>query len=59
MYQDMFNIGWASRRDTTGNWDMLDVYRWQEKLALRRRMVAAFHHLDKKPIERADSDNTG
>ena len=47
VYADMYNMLWAARRNTPGDWERLDRWRWEEKLAVRRRMVDAFAKLDR------------
>jgi len=46
VYADMYNTLWAARQNVPGDWERLDQWRWEEKLAVRRRMVEAFSKLD-------------
>ena len=46
VYADLFNALWAARQKIPRDWKRLDQWRWEEKLALRRRMVEAFTKLD-------------
>jgi hypothetical protein len=52
LYEDMFNLIWASRQ-MPGDWDRLDHWRWQQKRAERMRQVEAFTKLDQFRRERA------
>jgi len=46
VYADMYNMLWAARQNVEGEWERLDQWRWEEKLAMRLRMVEAFTKLD-------------
>lgn len=46
VYADMYNMLWTARQSAPGDWDRLERWRWEEKLALRGRMVEAFTKLD-------------
>jgi hypothetical protein len=59
LYNDMFNVIWQARRNLEGDWERLDDLRWQQKLALRLRMVEAFQKMDQHTRERTADDNTG
>jgi hypothetical protein len=56
LYEDMFNMIWTSR-DARGDWDRLDRWRWEQKLATRIRQVEAFSKLDQFRRERAAANN--
>jgi hypothetical protein len=43
---DMYNTNWTARQGLSGDWDQLEQWRWEEKLAERRRLVEAFQKLD-------------
>lgn len=58
IYADMFNIYWAARQNVSGDWERLDEHRWQEKLAIRQRMVEAFTKLDEWRRERAAPEDS-
>jgi hypothetical protein len=57
LYASVFNTLWTARQSLPGDWDRLDAQRWQEKLAMRRRMVKAFQQLDNFPRERPASND--
>ena len=59
VYADMFNILWTARQKIPGDWKRLEEHRWQEKLAIRQRMVESFRKLDEWRRERAAADNSG
>jgi hypothetical protein len=47
LYADLFKIIWNARKNPRmGDWDRLDQWSWEQKLAKRRREVAAFRKLD-------------
>jgi hypothetical protein len=56
IYEDLFNMIWTTR-DAHGDWDRLDRWHWQEKLAVRMRQVEAFNKLDQFRRERAAANN--
>jgi hypothetical protein len=53
LYASMFNLIWRDRDKRPGDWERLDQWRWQQKLALRRRMVATYKKLDELYRDRA------
>jgi hypothetical protein len=55
VYADMYNTLWTARKNIFGDWEQLDQWRWQEKLALRIRMVDAFAKLDQWRAANADA----
>jgi hypothetical protein len=59
LYASLFNTIWNARRQLPGDWERIDNQRWQEKLALRTRMVKAFHQLDEFRRERSASNHAG
>ncbi|MEX0642116.1 MAG: hypothetical protein WD468_05415 [Pirellulales bacterium] len=59
LYADLFNIFWEARRRNPGDWERLDQWHWNQKLATRLRMVDAFKKLDELRRERAATDHTG
>lgn len=54
LYEDLYRIGAAQQDDSPG-WRRLEQRRWEEKLALRLKLVRAFQALDRIRSERADS----
>jgi hypothetical protein len=47
IYADLFGVIWSARQNGgTGDWDELDRWHWQHKLAIRLRCVQAFRRLD-------------
>jgi len=46
MYEDLFQIYWDARRNSSGNLHQLDQSQWDEKLAMRRRLIEAFRRMD-------------
>jgi hypothetical protein len=58
LYADLFTIVWdAGRR--RGDWERLERWSWQQKLALRRRLVEAYRMRDQLLHERAAQNNAG
>jgi hypothetical protein len=57
IYQDLFNVIWNSRRDL-GDWENLDLWNREQKLAIRLRMVEAYFKLDQVHRERAAANNS-
>ena len=47
LYEGMFDLIWEARKGP-GDWERLDQWSWEQKLALRNRMVEAFKELDKR-----------
>jgi hypothetical protein len=45
LYADLFRIIWGARRGP-GDWERLDRWHWDQKLATRLRLVDAFRKLD-------------
>jgi hypothetical protein len=58
IYADLFNVIWNARRDL-GNWERLDRWRWDQKLAARRQLVDAFNKLDELRRERSAANDAG
>ena len=54
----MFNMIHYSR-DPQADWDELDQWHWEQKLAARMRQVEAFTKLDQFRSERAAANNAG
>jgi hypothetical protein len=52
IYRDFFNVTHAAKRRRR-NSESIDRWSWDEKLALRRRMVEAFSKLDEMQRERS------
>jgi hypothetical protein len=47
LYADLFNVIWNARQNAgMGDWDRLDQWSWEQKLARRQREVAAFRKRD-------------
>jgi hypothetical protein len=57
LYASLFNTIWNAQQDLPRDSERLDSHRWQEKLAMRRRMVDAFHKLDEIRRERSASND--
>jgi hypothetical protein len=57
LYASLFNTIWNARRNLPGDWERVEKRRWEEKLAMRRRMVDAFHKLDELRRERSASND--
>jgi hypothetical protein len=58
LYADLFNMVWDARRGP-GDWQRLEQWHWQQKLATRLRMVEAFNQLDQRTRERAAEHHPG
>jgi hypothetical protein len=58
IYADMFRIA-REARNGPGDWERLDRYLWEEKVAIRLRMVEAFRKMDQLDAERAASNSAG
>jgi hypothetical protein len=58
MYCDLFNIVREARQGP-GDWEKLDRWAWEQKVALRLRMVEAYQKLDELRRERTAADHTG
>ena len=58
IYEDLFNVIWTAPR-SPGESERLEQWRWDQKLALRLRLVEAFTKLDQFRRERAAANNTG
>jgi hypothetical protein len=60
LYADMFGIIWKARQNgLRGDWDELDEWSWQRKLADRQRCVEAYRKLDEFQHVRAAEGNSG
>ena len=46
VYADLYNMLRNAKQQVSGDWELLEQLRWEEKLALRSRMVDAFRKLD-------------
>jgi hypothetical protein len=57
LYASLFNTIWNARQNLPRDSERLDDQRWQEKLAMRRRMIDAFHKLDEIRRERSASND--
>ena len=57
IYEDLFSVIWNGRRDR-GNWERLDRWNWDQKLAGRQRLVEAFAKLDQLYRERAAANDS-
>jgi hypothetical protein len=57
IYASLFNTIWNARQTLPRDSERLDNQRWQEKLAMRRRMVDAFYKLDEFRRERSASND--
>jgi hypothetical protein len=56
IYADLFDVIWSARQ-TLGDWEQLECWQWDQKLAHRLRMVEAFSKLDEFRRERAAANN--
>lgn len=60
LYADMFGLVWQARQNgLRGDWDELDEWNWQRKLANRQRCAAAYRKLDELQHARAAAANSG
>ena len=57
LYEDMFNVIESARKEVGGDWERLDRWHWEQKIALRQQMVAAFTKLDELQREHAASND--
>jgi hypothetical protein len=57
LYASLFNTIWNARENLQRDSQRLDDLRWQEKLAIRERMVEAFHKRDEIRRERSASND--
>jgi hypothetical protein len=55
----MFNAIWNARQSIPGDWLELDRHRWQEKRAMRGRMLEAFRKLDDLRREQSAGNDPG
>jgi hypothetical protein len=44
IYNDLFTILWNARRE--GDWERLEAWAWEQKLAMRLKFVEAFRKRD-------------
>ena len=60
IYADMFGVVWTARQNGgKGDWDELDRWSWQQKLALHLRYAEAYKRLDEFRNARAATTNLG
>ena len=60
IYADMFAVIWTARQnDRKRDWEALDRWSWQEKLAIRQRCAAAYRRLDELRNGRAAANDAG
>src|SRR4029079_1019206 len=57
LYASLFNTIWNAQQNLPRDSERLDSHRWHEKLAIRMRMVDAFHKLDDIRRERSASND--
>lgn len=58
IYADMFGVVWTARQNRgQGDWDELDRWSWQQKLAIHLRCAEAFKKLDELHHARATAAN--
>jgi hypothetical protein len=55
IYENLFELV-QSARQRPGNWDELDSWCWNQKLATRQKLMAAFAKLDQFRRERTPAD---
>jgi hypothetical protein len=58
LYADLFDMVHNARRGP-GDWERLDRWAWEQKLAIRLKLVDAFAKLDQLRSERAAANNPG
>ena len=56
LYEDLYGV-LSEARANLGDWSQLEDWSWQEKVALRRRLVSAFAKLDQVYSERSPSND--
>lgn len=59
IYEDMFNVFWDARREMPGDWERLNHWQWNEKVAVRRRMVETYRKRDERLRGRTVANNVG
>src|SRR5262245_37791886 len=60
LYADLFEAIWTARQNQgLGDWERLDRWNWQQKLARRLQDVAGFQKLDEIRNGRAAPTHTG
>jgi hypothetical protein len=58
IYADMFDLAWEARQSNPAlDWQALDEQRWQEKLALRMKLVEASRKMDENRFKAASNGN--
>ncbi len=57
LYEDFYRLA-AGQQDGSPGWKRLEESRWEEKLALRRRIRAVLERLDKIQRERRHTQDT-
>jgi hypothetical protein len=58
LYDDLFSIVWGARRGP-GDWERLDRWHWQQKLAARLQLVEMLSKLDQENRGRTVAENPG
>lgn len=56
LYAELFDVVWNAR-GSQGNWERLDRWNWDQKLATRLRLVEAYRKLDDRHRERFAANN--
>jgi hypothetical protein len=58
IYADLFGLIWRARQDRgRGDWQAVDRWSWEQKLALRLRCTQAFQRLDEIRHGRAAAED--
>jgi hypothetical protein len=58
LYADLFGVIWKARQNRLrGDWDELDEWSWQQKLAVHQRCADAYRKLDEFQHARAAATN--
>lgn len=60
LYSDLFETIWTARHNQRlGDWERLEHWSWEQKLAKRLRQIVAFQKLDETHNGRSASANSG
>jgi hypothetical protein len=56
IYANLFAIVWRARHNLEGDWEKLEQWHWQQKLAMRQRCVRAYQKRDEIQHGRAAAE---
>ncbi len=56
LYEDLYRLISDGRRG--GDWSRLNAWHWEQKIALRQRLIDAYHGLDQLHGERTASQDS-